>query len=62
MFLSGRPNMYYTVIVYEKDSLEEMEDVRHSHYAPKFRTRVLETEAIERVAFTDLNKGLNKLI
>ena len=54
MFLSGRPNMYYTIIVYEKDgnefivgdlgksvarlSLEEMEDVRHSHYAPKFRS------------------------
>jgi hypothetical protein len=54
MFLSGRPNMYYTIIVYEKDgnefivgdlgksvarlSVEEMEEVRHSHYAPKFRS------------------------
>ena len=54
MFLSGRPNMYYTIIVYEKDgndfivgdlgkgvarlSVEQMEDVRHSHYAPKFRS------------------------
>lgn len=53
MFLSGRPNMYYTIIVYEKDGNEfivgdlgqsvhrltvaEMEEVRHSHYAPRFR-------------------------
>ncbi len=54
MFLYGRPNMYHTIIVYEKDgnefivgdlgqsvarlSVEEMEEVRHSHYAPKFRS------------------------
>lgn len=57
MFLSGRPNMYHTIIVYEKDgnefivgdlgesvariSVEEMEEVRHSHYAPKFRSLTL---------------------
>ncbi|HEU4766340.1 MAG TPA: DUF4872 domain-containing protein [Pyrinomonadaceae bacterium] len=57
MFLAGRPNMYYTIIVYEKDgnefivgdlgqnvarlSVEEMEEVRHSHYAPKFRSVTL---------------------
>lgn len=54
MFLSGHPNMYYTIIVYERDgnefivgdlgqsafrlSVEELEEVRHSHYAPKFRS------------------------
>ena len=57
MFLSGRPNTYHTIIVYEKDgnefivgdlgesvarlSVEEMEEVRHSHYAPKFRSLTL---------------------
>ena len=57
MFLSGRPNMYHTIIVYEKDgnefivgdlgesvariSVEEMEEARHSHYAPKFRSLTL---------------------
>lgn len=54
MFLSGRPNMYYTIVVYEKDgdefvvgdvgenvfrlSVEELEEARDSHYAPKFRS------------------------
>lgn len=54
LFLSGRPNMYHTIIVYEKDgdefivgdlgqtvarlSVAELEEVRHSHYAPKFRS------------------------
>lgn len=54
MFLSGRPNMYYTIVVYERDgnefvvgdlgespariSVEELEEVRHSHYATKFRS------------------------
>jgi hypothetical protein len=54
LFLSGRPNMYYTIVVYEKDgdefivgdlgqsvariSVEELEEVRHSHYAPRFRS------------------------
>jgi hypothetical protein len=54
LFLSGHPNMYYTIVVYEKDgdefivgdlgpsaariSVEELEEVRHSHYAPKFRS------------------------
>jgi hypothetical protein len=54
MFVSGRPNMYYTIIVYEKDgnefvvgdlfqsvarmSVEELEEARASHYAPKFRS------------------------
>lgn len=57
LFLSGRPNMYYTIIVYERDgdefivgdlgesvarlSVEEMEEVRHSHYATKFRSLTL---------------------
>jgi len=54
LFLSGHPNMYYTIVVYEKDgnefvvgdlgqsvariSVEELEEVRHSHYAPRFRS------------------------
>lgn len=54
MFLSGRPHMYHTVVVYERDgdefvvgdlgesvfrlSVEELEDVRVSHYVPKFRS------------------------
>jgi hypothetical protein len=54
MFLSGHPNTYHTIVVYERDgnefvvgdlgkspariSLEELEEVRHSHYAPKFRS------------------------
>lgn len=54
MFLSGRPNMYHTIVVYERDgnefvvgdlgespariSVEELEEVRHSHYAPRFRS------------------------
>jgi uncharacterized protein DUF4872/butirosin biosynthesis protein H-like len=53
-FLSGRPNMFYTIIVYEKDgnefivgdlgqsvarmSVEEMEEVRDQHYVTKFRS------------------------
>ena len=53
MFLSGHPNTYHTIVVYEKDgdefivgdlcesvfriSVEELEEVRHSHFAPKFR-------------------------
>ena len=54
MFLSGHPNTYHTIVVYERDgnefvvgdlgespariSVEELEEVRHSHYAPKFRS------------------------
>ena len=54
MFLSGHPNMYHTIVVYERDgnelvvgdlgespariSVEELEEVRHSHYAPRFRS------------------------
>jgi len=54
LFLSGRPNMFYTIIVYEKDgnefivgdlgqsvarlSVEEIEDVRDAHYVTKFRS------------------------
>ncbi|HKY41898.1 MAG TPA: DUF4872 domain-containing protein [Pyrinomonadaceae bacterium] len=54
LFLSGHPNMYYTIVVYEKDgnefvvgdlgqsvariSVEELEEARHSHYATKFRS------------------------
>ena len=54
LFLSGHPNMYHTIVVYERDdnefvvgdlgqtvariSVEELEEVRHSHFAPKFRS------------------------
>jgi len=54
LFLSGRPNMFYTIIVYEKDgndfivgdlgqsvarmSVEEMEEARDAHYVTKFRS------------------------
>src|ERR1044072_2907635 len=54
MFLSGRPNMFYTIVVYEKAgnefvvgdlgqsvarmSVEELEEVRDAHYVPKFRS------------------------
>jgi Domain of unknown function (DUF4872)/Butirosin biosynthesis protein H, N-terminal len=57
LFLSGHPNTYYTIVVYEKDgdefvvgdlgqsvariSVEELEEVRHSHFAPKFRSLVI---------------------
>jgi hypothetical protein len=54
LFLYGRPNMFHTIIVYEKDgnefivgdlgqsvarmSVEEMEEVRDAHYVTKFRS------------------------
>ena len=54
MFVSGYPNMYYTIIVYEKDgnefvvgdlaqrvvrmSVEELEEVRDGNWAPRFRS------------------------
>lgn len=57
LFLSGHPNTYYTIIVYEKNgdefvvgdlgqsvariSVEDLEEVRHSHFAPKFRSLVI---------------------
>lgn len=57
LFLSGHPNTYHTIVVYEKDgdefvvgdlgqsvarlSVEELEEVRHSHFAPKFRSLVI---------------------
>ncbi len=53
-FLSGRPNMFYTIIVYEKDgnefivgdlgqsvarmSVDEIEEVRDQHYVTRFRS------------------------
>ena len=63
LFLSGHPNMYYTIVVYEKDgdefvvgdlgpsvariSVEELEEARHSHYATKFRSLTI-TDAPEK--------------
>lgn len=57
MFLTGHPNMYHSIIVYERDgddfiigdvaespiriSGEELEEVRVSHYAPKFRSLLI---------------------
>lgn len=54
LFLSGHPNTYHTIVVYQKDgdefvvgdlgqsvarmSVEQLEEVRHSHFAPKFRS------------------------
>jgi hypothetical protein len=74
MFLSGHPNTYHTIIVYEKDgnefivgdlgesvariSVEEMEEVRHSHYAPKFRSLTLK----DAPARPDLRKVLTERI
>lgn len=57
LYLSGRPNMFYTITVYEKDgndfivgdlgqsvarmSVEEMEAARDAHYVTKFRSVII---------------------
>lgn len=74
MFLSGRPNTYHTIVVYERDgnefivgdlgesvfrmSVEELEEVRHSHYAPKFRSVTIK----DAPAKPDLRKMVSQRI
>ena len=74
MFLSGRPNTYHTIVVYEKDgdefivgdlggsvfrlSAEELEEVRDSHYAPKFRSLTIK----DALAKPDLRKTVSQRI
>lgn len=74
MFLSGRPNMYHSIIVYERDgddfiigdvgespiriSGEELEEARVSHYVPKFRTLLIK----DAPAKPDLREAISERI
>jgi len=74
MFLSGRPNMYHTVVVYgvEGDevivgdlcksvfrmSMEDLTEARNSNYAPKFRSLLIK----EAPAKPDIRKMLSERI
>ena len=74
LFPSGRPNMYHSIIVYEKDgddfiigdlsespiriSAGELEEARVSHYVPKFRTLVIKDAPVK----PDIREALSERI